>query len=121
MLARHVSLIQTPSYSLLPLLPLSPQVFLLMPFLATDWSSWEQRVLAAAARQHSMHLSAAAGWVQGSPQWVQDRVTQLMMPGAEPHAADSLRAALNQPGCRNNWHMAAQEVRWARLFAGGLC
>jgi hypothetical protein len=81
-----------------------------MPFLATYWSSWEQRVLAAAARQHSRHLSAAAGWVHSSPQWVQDRVTQLMMPGAEPHAVDSLRAALNQPGCRNNWHMAAQEV-----------
>lgn len=88
------------------------QVFLLMPFLTTDWSSWEQRLLATASRQHGPSLAAAAGWVQSSPGWVQDRVLQAMLPGAEPHAADSLRAALNHQGCRNNWHMAAHEFRW---------
>ena len=82
-----------------------------MPFLTTDWSSWEQRVLAAAARQHGPRLAAAAGWVQDSPSFVQDRVCELMLPGAEPHARESLRAALKQPSCVNNWHMAAQEFR----------
>jgi hypothetical protein len=87
------------------------QVVLLMPFLTTHWASWEQRVLAAAARQHGRRLAAAAGWVQGSPGWVQDRVVAAMLPGAEPHAEHSLRAALNERGCANNWHMAAQEFR----------
>lgn len=85
------------------------KVFLLMPFLTTHWASWEQRVLAAAARQHGRRLAAAAGWVQGSPGWVQDRVVGAMLPGAEPHAEHSLRTALNERGCANNWHMAAQE------------
>lgn len=92
-------------------LPNVAKVFLLVPFLASDWSSWEQRALASAAQQHGPRLAAAAGWVQRSPSWVQDRIVQTMLPGAEPHAADSLRAALNEQGCLNNWHMAAQEFR----------
>jgi hypothetical protein len=31
---------------------------------------------------------------------------------------DSFRAALKQPSCMNNWHMAAHEFRWGR---GGQC
>jgi hypothetical protein len=89
-----------------------------MPFLATDWRSGEQRLLATAARQHGQQLAAAAGWVQRSPDWVQDRVMDLMLPGAEPHAKESLRAALKQPSCMNNWHIAAHEFRWGR---GGQC
>ena len=42
----------------------------------------------------------------------------LMLPGAEAHAKDSLRAALKQLSCTNNWHMAAHEFRWGR---GGQC
>jgi hypothetical protein len=90
------------------------QVFLLMPFLSSDWSSWEQRLLATASRQHGPRLAAAAGWVQDSPGWVQDRVVQTMLPDAEPHAAESLRTALNHQGCLNNWHMAAHEFRWGQ-------
>jgi hypothetical protein len=97
-----------------------PQVFLLMPFLRTDLSFWEQRLLATASRRHGPRLAAAAGWVQSSPGWVQDRVVQAMLPGAEPHAADSLRAALNYRGCLNNWHMAAHEFRWGHCSGGAM-
>jgi hypothetical protein len=97
-------------------------VFLLMPFLTTDWTSWEQRLLAAAARQHGPALAAAAGWVQDSPRWLQDLVVSLMLQdGGEPHAAESLRAALNQRGCLNNWHMAAQEFRWVGRRQNWVC
>lgn len=91
-----------------------------MPFLATDWTSWEQRVLAAAARHHGHRLAAAVEGLQQGPSWLQDRLVHLMQPGAEPHAAQALRAALNPHGLRNNWHMAAHEFRWG-ASAGCCC
>lgn len=88
-----------------------------MPFLTVDWSSWEQQVLAAVARHHGGRFASAVDLLQNyGPRWMQDAAVRLMLqPGAEPHAAESLRAALNGPALRNNWHLAAQEFRWERV------
>jgi hypothetical protein len=83
---------------------------LLMPFLSTNWQSWEQRILAAAAQRHAGALTATAARISSNA-WLQDRAVQLLLPGAEPHAAATLKLGFSPPAFGNNWHLAAQEFR----------
>jgi hypothetical protein len=86
------------------------QVVLLMPFLATDWSSTRQRMLRFAANFAPL-LGSMAGAVGRLPSWLQDRLLQLAQPGAEPHAQGSMKALMTSSGVHNNFHLAQHEFR----------
>lgn len=87
------------------------QVVLLMPFMATDWSSSRQRVLRFAASLAPL-LGAVAGAVGRLPGWLQDRLVALVQPGVEPHARGSMKALMTAGGVHNNFHLARHEFRW---------
>uniref|UniRef100_A0A383V4Q4 AB hydrolase-1 domain-containing protein n=1 Tax=Tetradesmus obliquus TaxID=3088 RepID=A0A383V4Q4_TETOB len=87
-----------------------PKVVLLMPFMATDWSSSRQRVLRFAASLAPL-LGAVAGAVGRLPGWLQDRLVALVQPGVEPHARGSMKALMTAGGVHNNFHLARHEFR----------
>lgn len=88
------------------------QVVLLMPFLATDWSSARQRMLRCAANFAPL-LGRVAGAVGRLPCWLQDALVRLVQPGAEQHVRGSLKALMTADGVHNNFHLAQHEFRWA--------
>jgi hypothetical protein len=93
------------------------QVVLLMPFLATDWSSSRQRILRFAANFAPL-LGSVAGAVGRLPHWLQDRLLRLVQPGVEQHAHGSIKALMTAGGVHNNLHLAQHEFRWACAVAG---
>lgn len=99
------------------LLPCVTQVMLLMPFLATDWSSKRQRVLSVAARCAPV-LGAAAGLAGRLPTWLQDRLIGLSQPGAEEFVRRGIKSLLNRNGAKNNFHLAMHEFRWGLMRRG---
>lgn len=88
-----------------------PRVCLLMPFLATDWSSRRQRLLRLAAR-FAHHIGAAAGALGRLPPWLLDGLVSVAEPAAEPHTRDGIKQLLNANGVRNNLHLAQHEFRY---------
>jgi hypothetical protein len=90
------------------------QVMLLMPFLATDWSSSRQRLLRVAAR-FAHPLGAVVGSLQRLPAWLLDSLVHVAEPAAEPHTREGIKALLNASGVRNNFHLAQHEFRWVWL------
>lgn len=84
-----------------------------MPFLAADWSSSRQRVLRFCANNLAPVLGAVAGAVGRLPGWLQDRLVQLVQPGAEQHARESIKALMTSTGVHNNFHLAQHEFRSA--------
>jgi hypothetical protein len=91
---------------------LASQVVLLMPFLATDWSSSRQGILRFAANFAPL-LGSAAGAVGRLPHWLQDKLVRLAQPGVEQHAHGSMKALMTAGGVHNNFHLAQHEFRWA--------
>jgi hypothetical protein len=87
-----------------------PRVCLLMPFLATDWSSRRQRLLRFAAR-FSHHIGGAAGALGRLPPWLLDGLVSVAEPAAEPHTRDGIKQLLNTNSVRNNLHLAQHEFR----------
>lgn len=88
-----------------------PRVCLLMPFLATDWSSRRQRLLRLAAR-FAHPIGAAAGALGRLPLWLLDGLVSVAEPAAEPHTRDGIKQLLNANGVRNNLHLAQHEFRY---------
>eukprot|EP00882_Tetradesmus_deserticola_P020564 GHRQ01022218.1.p1 GENE.GHRQ01022218.1~~GHRQ01022218.1.p1 ORF type:complete len:283 (+),score=122.14 GHRQ01022218.1:185-1033(+) len=88
----------------------SLQVVLLMPFLATDWSSTRQRMLRFAAHRAPL-LGSVAGLVGRLPHWLQDSLLQPVQPGVEQHARGSMKALMTAGGVHNNFHLAQHEFR----------
>eukprot|EP00879_Flechtneria_rotunda_P014395 GHRR01015042.1.p1 GENE.GHRR01015042.1~~GHRR01015042.1.p1 ORF type:complete len:235 (+),score=94.29 GHRR01015042.1:360-1064(+) len=86
------------------------KVVLLTPFLSYDWASMRQRVLRVAASCPQLLAAAAAG-VGRWPGWLQDKLGAVLVPGAEPHAKENLRASLSYNAVRNNFHLAMHEFR----------
>lgn len=83
---------------------------LLMPFLATDWSSRRQRLLRFAAGFYQQ-VGSLAGLLQRLPAWLLDSLVALAEPGAEPHTREGIKALINPAGVRNNLHLAMHEFR----------
>jgi hypothetical protein len=91
---------------------LASQVVLLMPFLATHWSSSRQRILRFAANFAPL-LGSVAGAVGRLPHWLQDKLVRLVQPSVEQHAHGSMKALMTAGGVHNNFHLAQHEFRWA--------
>lgn len=86
------------------------QVVLLMPFLATDWSSRRQRLLRFASRFYKQ-AGSLVGVLQRLPEWLLDTLVAIAEPGAEPHTREGIKAMMNPSGVRNNLHLAMHEFR----------
>jgi hypothetical protein len=89
---------------------------LLMPFLATDWSSSRQRLLRVAAR-FAHPLGSVVEALQRLPTWLLDSLVRMAEPAAEPHTREGIKALLNTSGVRNNFHLAQHEFRWVLVQA----
>jgi hypothetical protein len=90
---------------------MSLQVLMLMPFLATDWSSKRQRLLRLAAR-FSYQLGGVAGALGRLPPRLLDALVHVAEPAAEPHTRQGIKKLLNANGVRNNLHLAMHEFRY---------
>jgi hypothetical protein len=86
------------------------QVVLATPFLATDWGSTRQRVLARMSAAAPV-LGAVAGAVGKLPSWLQDRLLAVAQPRAEPHARQCMKQLMSSAGVCNNFHLARHEFR----------
>jgi hypothetical protein len=93
------------------------QVLLLMPFLATDWSSKRQRLLRIAAR-FSHQLGGMAGALGRLPPRLLDVLVHVAEPAAEPHTRQGIKELLNTNGVRNNLHLAMHEFRYGVTLLG---
>jgi hypothetical protein len=85
-------------------------VVLLMPFLATDWSSTRQRLLRLASRAAPL-LGLGAGVAASLPAWLQRRLVALTQPLAEGHARDSMLQLVDRSAVHNAFHLAQHEFR----------
>lgn len=91
------------------------QLVMLMPFLATDWSSRRQRFLQFASKLGPA-IAAGAGILGRLPHWLLDALVTLVEPTAEPHTREGMKALMNRSGVRNNMHLAMHEFRWGETF-----